>query len=191
MFFIFGIGVLKMEEKNIETANTNQNAQEITAKIKCEACNREFAKPEDLAMHNSAKHNIPLNNAKQEESKSSSKTWLWILGIMVVLFVGYFLVNGNLTGNAVSGNSGDVQRITLRFSNNYAPNTITVEAGKPVEIILDSSVRGCYRSFNIRALGVSYSSSSPSDTIKFTPTQKGSFEFACGMRMGRGTINVV
>jgi plastocyanin domain-containing protein len=35
-----------------------------------------------------------------------------------------------------------------------------------------------------------YYSKNPSDTIKFTPNQKGTFEFACGMRMGYGTIIV-
>ena len=97
---------------------------------------------------------------------------------------------GNKSDTA-SASENSVQEITLSFKYNYYPNTITVGAGKPVEITLDSSVRGCYRSFNIRELGVSYRSSGPSDKIKFTPNQKGSFEFACGMRMGRGTIIVV
>ncbi len=168
--------------------------EENIAKIKCEACNREFGDSEALATHNSAKHNIPLNSAGQEESKGSSKkTWFWIIGIAVVFILGYFFMSGSLTGSAVSGNSGaseDVQKITLSFKNNYYPNEITVEAGKPVEITLDNSVRGCYRSFNIKDLGVSQRSSDPSDKIIFTPTKKGSFEFACGMRMGRGTIIV-
>ncbi len=166
--------------------------------IKCEACNREFAKPEDLAMHNYAKHNIPLNNASgnknSENSSISKKTIFLIVGMLAIILVGYFFVSGKgLTGNAAFADDGssDVQRITLSFKNyNYYPNTINVEEGKPVEITLDSSIRGCYRSFNIRALGISQSSASPSDTIKFTPIQKGSFEFACGMRMGTGTIIV-
>jgi len=167
-----------MEEKNIETTE-----------IKCEACNREFGSQEALASHNAAKHNIPLNNTQKEGSKINKKTMFWIISIATVIIIAYFLISGNsLTGNATSDN---IQKITLSFKNNYSPNTITVEAGKPVEITLDSSVRGCFRSFNIRELGVSYKSSNPSDTIKFTPNKKGSFEFACGMRMGTGTINVV
>ena len=167
--------------------------EENITKIKCEACDREFGSQEALASHNAAKHNIPLSNTNQGINKSNNKTFFWIAGILIVIILGYFLMNGSLTGNATSANadSSDVQKITLSFKNNYSPNTITVEAGKPVEITLDSSVRGCYRSFNIRELGVSYSSSGPSDTIKFTQTKKGSFEFDCGMRMGYGTIVVV
>ena len=114
------------------------------------------------------------------------------LGLLAVIILGYFFISGkSLTGNATSDTiSEDIQRITLGLNGNYYPNTITVESGKPVEITLDSSVRGCFRSFNIRELGISSYSQSPSDTIKFTPTKKGNFEFACGMRMGRGTIIV-
>ncbi len=160
------------------------------AEIKCEACNREFGSQGALATHNYAKHNIPLTNTPEEnKSRISKKTIFLIMGILAVIIVGYFFVSGRiLTGNATS----DVQKITLSFKNyNYYPNTITVNVNQPVEITLDNSIGGCYRSFNIRDLGVSYRSSSPSDMIKFTPTQKGSFEFACGMRMGIGTINVV
>lgn len=185
-----------MEEENIEISNTNQNNQEIRTIARCEACNREFNRDEDLAMHNYAKHNIPINSSsgsKDSETSSgiSKKTIFLIMGVLAVIIVSYFFMSGkSLTGNAASEDSGDVQRITLGFKNNYYPNTITVEAEKPVEVTLDNSVRGCFRSFNIRELGISYRSSGPSDTIKFTPTKKGSFEFACGMRMGYGTIIV-
>ena len=76
------------------------------------------------------------------------------------------------------------------MGSNYNPNTIKVKAGVPVEITLDSSVRGCYRSFSIPKLGVSKRSSNPSDTIKFTPNQKGTFRYQCSMGMGTGTIIV-
>ena len=165
--------------------------------IKCEACNKEFNSQEALDMHNSAKHNDLSNEGKYEISR---KTVFFIIGIFAAVLIGYFFISGkSLTENSISGNavystedtnSDNSQKITLSFKNNYYPNTITVKAGKSVEITLDSSVRGCYRSFNIRSLGISKYSSSPSDIIKFTPNQKGSFEFACGMGMGQGTIIV-
>ena len=117
------------------------------------------------------------------------KTSVFIIGIMIILGGIFIFKNSIFTGNVTSE---DIQKITLSFKDyNYYPTTLTVEANKPVEIKLDSSIQGCFRSFNIRALGIRYNSLSPSDTIKFTPTQKGSFEFACGMRMGYGTINVI
>ena len=86
--------------------------------------------------------------------------------------------------------NNEVQKINLGFKNNYYPNIITVEVGRPVEITLDSSVRGCFRSFNIQELRVNYYSSDISDTIKFTPNKKGTFTFKCAMAMGTGTIIV-
>ena len=57
------------------------------------------------------------------------------------------------TGTAVNGTA---QKVTIGMKNgNYYPNTLTVNAGQPVELALDSSVAGCFRSFTIRELGIS------------------------------------
>ena len=153
---------------------------------KCEACNKDFETEEALAMHNSAKHNI---NTSANITSKKSKKWLSFI-VLIMLVAGafaYYELKPGATGNVISD---EVQKITLSFRGNYAPNTIEVKEGIPAEITLDSSVRGCFRNFNIRELGVSKSSASPSDTIKFTPNKKGTFEFACGMRMGYGKIIV-
>lgn len=109
---------------------------------------------------------------------------------MIAVFA--FFRNSSTTGNTISENQeNQLQKITLSFkNNNYYPRTITVKHGIPVEITLDSSIGGCYRSFNIQSLGVNQYSATPAQTITFTPSQKGNFEFACGMHMGTGTITV-
>jgi len=162
----------------------------MAERVRCEICNRDFPSPDALAMHNSAKH-LNLENIKTKSSGNKAFVYFIIIFFVAVGIV-YFIANaGSTTGNAINEGDGDIQKINLGFKNyNYYPNTIKVKQGVPVEITLGSSVRGCYRSFNIRDLGVSKYSSSPSDTIKFTPSQKGTFEFACGMRMGYGTIVV-
>jgi len=94
------------------------------------------------------------------------------------------------TSNAVAS-SGASQQVTLSLVNgNYYPSSFTVKANEPVSITLDNSVRGCFRTFTIPQFQVSKYSASPSQTIEFTPTQTGSFRFACGMGMGYGTIVV-
>ena len=160
----------------------------MAEKTRCEECDRNFPSLDALAMHNTAKHNNSLDNAKEEKSKISKKTIFLIIGILAVIIVGYFFISGNsLTGDATSQ---DIQKITLCFKANYYPNTIKVKANQPVEITLDNSVSGCFRSFNIKELGVNYYSKNPTDTIKFTPDKKGQFKFACGMNMGTGIIIV-
>lgn len=87
--------------------------------------------------------------------------------------------------------SGETQKVVISERNsNYYPDTITVKKGQPVEITLDNSVAGCLRSFTIRDLGVAKYAKTPRDTITFTPTQKGTFNFACSMGMGYGKIIV-
>ncbi len=166
----------------------------MAERTRCEICNRDFPNQDALTMHNSAKH---LNQENVKMNKSGDKSFIYF-SIIFLVAVGiiYFIANsGNSTGDIVNNagnyNGGDIQKINIGFQGgNYYPDTIKVKEGIPVEVILDNSVRGCFRSFNIKELGVSGYSSDSSQTIKFTPDKKGSFEFACGMRMGRGTIIV-
>ena len=122
---------------------------------------------------------------EEATSVTIKKNSLWKYSafiVLIVLAVGMFVfgnasggtADNGATGKVVNGDNTDTQKITLSTKNyNYYPNTITVKAGKPVSITLDSSVRGCLRSFAINDLGVRAYSQSPSQTIDFTPTQKG------------------
>ena len=116
--------------------------------------------------------------------------------IIIILVAGAFIYFNSGSISPSSGSNTNVQtenaqKITIGIKNyNYYPNTITVKEGVPVEITLDNSVVGCYRSFTIRDLGVQKNSRSPSDKITFTPAKKGTFRFACSMGMGTGTIIV-
>ena len=128
-------------------------------------------------------------------------TTIAVIFVLALLAVGAFffaktgIVSGNVAntnqGNADSGNNGNVQKAVISYRNyNYYPQTITVKANQPVSISLDSSVAGCYRYFTIRDLGLAKNLGTPSDTLDFTPAQKGTYRFACGMGMGYGTLIV-
>lgn len=167
----------------------------MAEKTRCEECDRNFPSLDALSMHNSTKHSSTVI-----EKKGLSKRSIRIIIIIAIILIGgfWFAYNSsgkNTTGNAVNQNSPhlsnqEVQKITLSMKNNYYPNTINIKSGVPVEIILDSSVRGCYRLFSIPGLGVAKRSSSVIDAIKFTPNKKGTFRFQCSMGMGTGTIIV-
>ncbi len=125
------------------------------------------------------------------------KSILYIGVILLILIVGGFFlfrggsstVNGNVFSEGSQALQGEVQKVVISEKNlNYYPNEIKVKAGQPVSITLDSSVTGCLRSFNIKDLGVSKYAKTPSETIDFTPTKKGTFRFACSMGMGYGSI---
>ena len=169
----------------------------MAEKTRCEECNRNFPNVNALVMHNAAKH--PVNENGGKKSMNNKTKLFFIILIGALLLMGFFAFEKTpITANSIqepsdisSNSDSEAQKITLGMKNyNYYPNTITVREGENVEIILDSSIRGCYRSFSIPKLGVSKYSSSPAETIKFASNQKGTFKFQCSMGMGTGTIIV-
>ena len=123
-------------------------------------------------------------------------TILVITGIFIVAVAGFIFVNSenvnlNNSGSSEVISNGDSQKITLGIKDyNYYPNTIEVESGKLVEITLDKSVGGCYRSFVMPDLGINELSNNINEKIIFTPTKTGSYTFRCGMGMGYGKLIV-
>ena len=122
-----------------------------------------------------------------------NKNAVYILVFLAIVLVGAFSLwpkNSDNSGNVDLG-TGEAQKIVLSEKNaNYYPGTISVKAGQPVELTLDSSVKGCLRSLVIKDFGVAQYAQTPKDTINFTPTKRGTFTFACSMGMGYGKIIV-
>ncbi len=87
-----------------------------------------------------------------------------------------------------------VQKISLRALQTgvYDKRVIIVKKGIPVELTFSADERaGCghqlvLRNFNINVV----IGRGESKTISFTPNEAGNFEYACGMRMFRGTLVV-
>ncbi len=130
-----------------------------------------------------------------EERILPMKSSAWYAFGLVVLFigVGLFMLVGKETTNAPTTPENDegVQVVTLSMRNyNYYPNTVKVAVGTPVRVYLDSSVRGCYRYFTVPDFRVAKNLPTPNEYIEFTPTEKGTYSFMCGMGMGRGTFVV-
>lgn len=123
-------------------------------------------------------------------------TTILIVIILIVLVGAIFVYansgkNSNDITNSGDSANGEAQKIVISMKNyNYYPNTITVKANQPVEITLDNSVKGCYRSFTIPQLNIAKRLSTTSDKLVFTPTEKGTYRFACSMGMGYGTLIV-
>ena len=112
----------------------------------------------------------------------------------MIVAIGYMMLSGSatVTGNVVGAKgSGPVQEVTIGMKNyNYNPGVVTVNAGQPVRIRLDSTVQGCFRDFTIRDLGVRKYLATSSDYVEFTPTKPGTYTFACSMGMGYGKLIV-
>lgn len=126
--------------------------------------------------------------------KNTTLLGIFVIGLIIV--GGFIFVNSknNIDGNATANNdnsNGNAQKIVIGIKNgNYYPNIINVKAGQSVSISLDNSVTGCFRSFTIKQLGLSKNLRTPEDTLTFTPTEKGTYNFACIMGMGYGKLIV-
>ena len=99
---------------------------------------------------------------------------------------------GGGSGAAVTGTAkiaGGVQKIAVDASQGYNPNTIQLKAGVPAEITFSKS-QGCTAIVQSTDLGFQEDLSAGPKTIKLKGLAAGTYNFACGMNMVRGTIVV-
>lgn len=122
---------------------------------------------------------------------NKNKAWKYGALVLVVAVIITTFMNFNNNSESTNQAAEGAQKIVLSYKNyNYYPNTLRVKEGEPVSITLDKTITGCFRSLVIKDLAVNEFSSSPKETIDFTPTKKGTFKFACSMGMGYGTLIV-
>jgi plastocyanin domain-containing protein len=109
--------------------------------------------------------------------------------IAVAAFIIVFAQSPTINGNVVS--TGEAQKVVIGArGGQFYPQTLTVKAGQPVELSLDSSVQGCLRDFTIRDFGIRKYLATPEDVLTFTPQEKGEYSFACSMGMAFGKLIV-
>ena len=135
-----------------------------------------------------------MNSEKSIKIKIN-KSVIYIIGIFLLVFIaGFFILtnNENVVEKITTENSDkETQKIVLSMKNyNYYPNTINVKVNQPVSISLDESVVGCLRSFTIKEFGINEYLINPEDSIIFTPTKTGIYNFACSMNMANGKLIV-
>jgi plastocyanin domain-containing protein len=95
-------------------------------------------------------------------------------------------------GVPASQSKGGVQRATVVINGGYSPASITVSAGKPVELtFVRKSAAGCDGELVIPSLKVNKTLKQGEKTVvKFTPKKRGTLAFSCGMNMYKGSITV-
>lgn len=120
---------------------------------------------------------------------------------LAVIMLGWFnIANGSQllfpgkagNGLGVSDSSG-VQEVRMTQSGSgYSPNEFTVEKGKKVKWIINSTSQfTCASSIIMPKYGISRGLQKGENIIEFTPTEVGQIQFTCSMGMYRGVFNVV
>jgi plastocyanin domain-containing protein len=102
----------------------------------------------------------------------------------------YFLLSrGSAVAAAVAGG---VQEVRVTVKGGYTPDTIVVQAGKPVRLqfyrdeTADCSKRVVFERFGINQELPAFQTT----TVEFTPTAAGEYPFRCGMNMLKGLLVV-
>ncbi len=86
------------------------------------------------------------------------------------------------------------QQVSINVgSGGYAPNKITVKAGVPVKLTVNTKeVYSCASTFLMKSFNVNLQlGPTDSKTITFTPTQPGEYQFNCAMGMYKGVMEVI
>jgi len=110
---------------------------------------------------------------------------------LIALIVWYFWLSSSSVATAAV-TAGGVQETRIIVKGGYSPDTIRVEAGRPVRLIFDrQEASPCSERVVLDAFGLSAELPTGNDVpIEFTPTEPGEYEFACQMGMLRGKVIV-
>lgn len=106
---------------------------------------------------------------------------------------GHSLIVDSSQGNPTAAKEiKGIQMARVTVDGGYIPNTISVRAGKPVELEFYRKERvGCASTLVIKDLDVRRDMVSGSIvTVRFTPKKAGEIPFECGMGMIKGKVIV-
>ncbi len=108
--------------------------------------------------------------------------------------VRYFFSNDRFVNQEQSAvPTTGVQKVTISIENNgYNPKRFKVRAGQPVELTLvTNETYSCASSFVMKAFNLNLQlGPNDSQTVTFTPTKKGRYQFSCSMGMYTGVMEV-
>ena len=84
-----------------------------------------------------------------------------------------------------------VQKFTVKVDGTYSPSSLSVNAGKPVEItFIKGKNVGCGGTVVFSSLGITRELKSAKTVVAFTPRKAGKIAFACPMGMYEGSVTV-
>ena len=113
--------------------------------------------------------------------------------VAIVWVLWYFLLSRGKATLATGGaGGGGLQEVRVIVKGGYTPDTIVVQAGKPVRLqfyrdeTADCSERVVFERFGIDQQLPPFQTTA----IEFTPEQPGEYPFRCGMNMLKGLLVV-
>lgn len=113
-----------------------------------------------------------------------------LVGVAVIALIVWYFWLSKAQGIVAAATSAGIQEIRVAVRGGYSPDTIRVEAGRPVRLVFNrQEADPCSERVVFDAFGVSADLPQGEDVpVEFTPPQPGEYEFACQMGMLRGRI---
>lgn len=114
-----------------------------------------------------------------------------IAGVAAIAWVNwYFFMAPKVAVMAKA--AGGTQEVTISVEGGYSPSVVRAKKGQPLRLIFDRKEKSpCSNEVVISEFGVRrFLKPFETTVIDVTPTAAGTFEFACGMNMLRGQIEV-
>ncbi|HTI04444.1 MAG TPA: cupredoxin domain-containing protein [Gemmatimonadales bacterium] len=114
------------------------------------------------------------------------------LGAVAIVWVLWYFLYARGRAVSAAANAGGVQEVRVVVKGGYTPDTIVVQAGKPVRLqfyrdeTADCSERVVFERFGIDEALPPFQTTA----IEFTPDQPGEYPFRCGMNMLKGLLVV-
>lgn len=114
-----------------------------------------------------------------------------LTGVAAIAWVNwYFFMAPKVAVTAKA--SGGTQEVTISVEGGYSPSVVRAKRGQPLRLIFDRKEKSpCSDEVVISEFGVRrFLKPFEKTVIDVKPTKTGTFEFACGMSMLRGQIEV-
>ena len=113
-------------------------------------------------------------------------------GVAAIVWVNWYFFMAPKAAVVAKASDTGVQEVSVTVEGGYSPSVVRVRKGAPVRLTFDRREKSpCSDEVVISELGVRrFLKPFEKTVIELTPAEVGSLEFACGMNMLRGRIEV-
>lgn len=117
---------------------------------------------------------------------------LLIAGIVAIAWVNWYFFMAPKAAVVAKASAGGGQRVSITVEGGYSPSVVRARKGQPLRLIFDRKEKSpCSDEVVMSEFGVRrFLKPFEKTVIDITPSKAGTFEFACGMSMLRGQIEV-
>jgi plastocyanin domain-containing protein len=120
------------------------------------------------------------------------KLLILFAGIAAIAWVNWYFFMAPMAAVTATTLAGGSQEVTITVEGGYSPAVVRAKKGQVLRLIFDRKEKSpCSDEVVISEFGVRrFLKPFEKTVIEVTPTKTGKFEFACGMNMLRGQIEV-